>query len=93
MSPGDPPEERNAVAAFISMGVGLCFIGAFGESFLLKLDKFQFFCLFWGIMVLENYDKNNVTAEFRALDIEHPEPVKAAKRKLIKAPAIKPVPT
>jgi len=85
--------QRNAVAAFVSMGVGLCFIGAFGESFLLKLDKFQFFCFFWGIMVLENYDKNNVTAEFAALDIEHPVVAKNKKRKLVKTPMIRPAPT
>jgi len=76
--------QRNAVAAFVSMGIGLCFIGAFGESFLLKLDKFQFFVFFWGIMVLENTDVNNVTAEFEEIEREHPiPPAKNPKRALI----------
>ncbi|MFN3242447.1 MAG: O-antigen ligase family protein [Planctomycetota bacterium] len=64
--------RRNAVAAFVSMALGLCFVGAFGESFLLKLDKFQFFVLFWGVMVLENSDENDVSAEFDELERQHP---------------------
>lgn len=84
--------QRNAVGAFVSMGIGLCFVGAFGESFLLKLDKFQFFCLFWGIMVFENYDRNNVTAEFAWLDREYPEVQKSKKRQLIKKQHGPPIP-
>ena len=60
--------QRRAVAAFVSMSAGVLLLGAFGESFLLKLDKFQFFCLFWGILVMENYDHNHLSAEFHALD-------------------------
>ena len=58
--------QRNAVAAYVSMAIGLCCIGAFGESYLLKLDKFQFFVLFWGIIVFENRDGNHVVAECEA---------------------------
>ena len=78
--------QRNATAAFVSMGLGLCFVGAFGESFLLKLDKFQFFALFWGVMVFENYDRNHVTAEFEHIEREHPAPPGPPRRPLIKAP-------
>lgn len=76
--------RRAAVAAFASMAIGLCFVGAFGESFLLKLDKFQFFVLFWGVMLLENTDENNVSAEFEEIEREHPTPPpRNPKRQLI----------
>jgi len=68
--------QRCAVAALVSMSAGLLCIGAFGESFLLKLDKFQFFVLFWGVMLLENRDRNHITAEFAALDVERPTPTR-----------------
>lgn len=79
--------QRNAVAAFVSMAIGLCLIGAFGESFLLKLDKFQFFVLFWGVMLLENRDTNGVRAEFDAIDREHPPERDSSRRPLVPAPA------
>ena len=56
--------QRRAVAALVAMGVSLCFVGAFGESFLLKMEKFQFFIFAWGIMVLENRDSNGIEHEF-----------------------------
>lgn len=77
--------QRNAMAAFTSMALGLCFVGAFGESFLLKLDKYQFFVLFWGIMVLENRDANHVSAEFSELERQQPK-LPPRRRALITAP-------
>jgi hypothetical protein len=62
--------QRRAVAAFVSMAAGVLLLGALGESFLLKLDKFQFFCLLWGVLVLENVDSNHVATEFAALDCQ-----------------------
>jgi len=66
--------QRNAVAAFVSMAVGLLGVGAFGESFLLKMDKFQFCMLFWGVLVFENRDRNHVGAECSSMQALHHQP-------------------
>ena len=62
--------QRRAVTAILAMAVSLCFATAFSESFFLKLDKIQFFVLFWGVLLLENRDANNIEAEFRGLTAE-----------------------
>ena len=56
--------QRRAVASIVAMGCALCFVGAFGESFLLKMEKYQFFIFSWSLMLLENRDSNGIASEF-----------------------------
>jgi hypothetical protein len=52
------------MASMMAIAVSLLGIYAFGESFLLKMDKLPAFVLLWSAALLENRDTNHIAAEF-----------------------------
>jgi O-antigen ligase len=56
--------RRRAAASMIALLVSLLGFYAFGESFLLKLDKIPMFCLLWFVCLLDNRDENRLEKEF-----------------------------
>jgi exopolysaccharide production protein ExoQ len=56
--------RRRAAASMIAVAVSLLGFYAFGESFLLKLDKLPMFCLLWFACLLDNRDENRLAEEF-----------------------------
>ena len=57
-------EQRDAVAAIVAMTVALLSLSAFSESFLLRMDKLQWFVPVWGLLLLENRGRNRIELEF-----------------------------
>lgn len=48
------PALRRAAASVVAMVLALVLVGAFSESYLLKLDKFQFFVMTWGLLAMDS---------------------------------------
>ncbi len=55
---------RATYAALIAMPLSLLSVGAFSESFLFKMDKFQFFTMAWSLLLLSNRGRNRIETEF-----------------------------
>jgi len=56
--------HRRVVASMIAVIASLLVSYAFGESFLLKLDKFPMFCLLWFTLLLQNRGAHRIGVEF-----------------------------
>jgi O-antigen ligase len=54
---------RSAVASMVAVAASLFSLYAFGESFLLKLDKLPMFCMLWFVCLLGNRDENRIERE------------------------------
>ena len=55
---------RSAVASLLALCLGLFAVYGWGESFLLKADKFPFLVLLWVWLLFTNRDRNRLTQEF-----------------------------